>query len=209
MDIRLDRSPPNRLPTGSMGLRVDMGRFAEGRNQIRDPRQVLYERALDQTSQPADLRKDAIWCWDQPDEMGKPRGWRARESKSDQIRELDGVLDRHPQARWPTKLGRHIVAFHRLQLCEPNVDRPEKITDLVRQSLDPKNPSWNEYVKATGAFFAKDHKTLEQIARQCEGNPNEHFIRALSQSPMKTYEEAYRAGAKGRDSQIRHAPVGR
>ena len=207
MDIRLDRSPTSWVPAGDMGRRVDMGRFAEGRNQIRDPRQVLYEKALDQTVRPADLKRDAIWCWDQPDEMGKPRGWRARESKSDQIRELDGVLDRHPQERWPTRLGRHIVAFHRLQLCEYNGDGPEKIRDLVRQSLNPTDPSWNEYAKATGAFLAKDYKSLEQIARRCEGNPNEHFIRALSQNPTKTYEEAYCAGSKSRDSQIRPAPV--
>jgi len=104
----------------------------------------MLESALQQRPSilPAQLRNlergDAIYRWDQPGEGGRAvRGWRLLSSQGrnrEALDQINQVLMAHSQDQWPSRLGRHIVAFHGLQLAVQEGLPRKKIEALAKEA---------------------------------------------------------------------------
>lgn len=158
---------------------------------------ALKQRPSVFPSQLTNLEKDdAIYRWDQPGEAGQPaRGWRLLSSQGknkEALRQIDQVLITHPPGQWPSRLGRHIVAFHGLQLAVQESCPRSKIQALAKEAQDPKDEGWNAYVSATVCFALGDKRGFAEAMTMAEGNPNERVMRKLETNfGKKNYIEAY------------------
>jgi hypothetical protein len=174
---------PSRPTTGA--LTPDCGSFQKG----------LSRRTSLLSPEASRSQTDTIWDWDQPGD-GPSRGWRkhAQEGNwSEARRQICEVLDAHPPSRWPSKLGRHVVAFHGLQMAAFSGCARQELESLASQALSEGDGKWNDYVEATRCFMVGDRSGLSAILPRCHDNPNGPVILRLAQNFGKPYLQVYSA----------------